>query len=83
MSLFAPFALLAFAMVLGSAAVGLARHGPLGIVAATLLLVGTAVGLHRLLRRTRRWWRAIGRPTTQQHPNGRADRPTGSPTSGG
>lgn len=94
MSLFAPFALLAAAMVVGSAVVALVRTGPLGVVAAVVLVVGTAVGLRLGARALRRWWREMfaaatagrstaGRPgrSTAAHPPARKDRPPERPTS--
>ncbi len=60
MSIFAPFALLALAMVVGSIAVGLASTGPLGLAAAVLFVAGVIAGLTWLVRRVRRWWRTAG-----------------------
>ena len=43
-------------LVLAAAVLGLWAHGPLGAVAAVLLVLGLLVGLRLAVLQGRRWW---------------------------
>jgi len=54
------FVLLAPALVLAGAVVGLADRGPAGTLAAVLLVAATVAGSGWGVAATRRWWRRTG-----------------------
>lgn len=68
MTLFLPLLLIGPVMMLIVAMQSLASHGPLGWVAAALLLVAVVVGTRLLLRATRRWWASTKAPVRPPAP---------------
>lgn len=61
-----PFVLAAPLLMLATAVVALWAHGPLGWLAAVLLVVGSALSFVLAVRAVRRWWagtKAPVRPT--------------------
>jgi hypothetical protein len=65
-TLFAPLVLIGPLMLLASAVVWLWAHGPLGWVAAVLLVAGVAGACRWLVRVTMRWWRSTKAPEQPQ-----------------
>ena len=62
MTLLLPFLLVAPLLMLATAVVALAQHGPLGWLAAVLLVVAVVVVLHYGIRWTLRWWAGTKAP---------------------
>ena len=61
------FLLAAPALLLAAAVVALAGHGPLGWLAAVILLLAVAVGTRWALRCCLRWWRSTKAPVRAGH----------------
>jgi Flp pilus assembly protein TadB len=61
-TLLLPLVLVGPLLMLATAVVALAGHGPLGWLAAVLLVVAVAVVLRWTIARCRRWWRSTKAP---------------------
>ncbi|MBC7374924.1 MAG: hypothetical protein H7323_13125 [Frankiales bacterium] len=69
MTIFAPLLLAAPLLVLATAVVALAHHGPLGWLAAVLLILGVAWISLRAGKLALRWWRSTKvAPRPQERP---------------
>lgn len=69
MTIFAPLLLAAPLLVLATLVVALARHGPLGWLAALLLVLAVAWICLRASRLALRWWRSTKvAPRPQERP---------------
>ena len=62
MTLLLPFLLVAPLLMLATAVVALAQHGPLGWLAAVLLVVTVVLVLRWTTRWCLRWWRSTKAP---------------------
>ena len=66
MTLLLPFLLVAPLLMLATAVVALAQHGPLGWLAAVLLVVTVVLVLRWTTRWCLRWWRSTKAPVRTQ-----------------